>query len=110
MEGISLASPRPDGDTAVAERRQHPRVGVMWMATLRSGANYYDCVVIDLSSGGAKLALWAPVTLGPTAILEIGAYGSFAASVVWQRADYAGIRFHAAPASVAASFAGILPP
>ena len=108
MDGNSLASPRPDGDTAVADRRVHRRIGVMWMATLRSAGNYYDCMVIDLSCGGAKLALSAPVTLAASISLEIGAYGAFAASVMWQRTTYAGIRFDAAPATIAASFADIL--
>ncbi len=110
MDGVTLASPRPDGDTADADRRLHRRIGVMWMATLRSGGNYYDCMVLDLSCGGAKLALSAPVTLAASVSLEIGAYGAFAASVVWQRTAYAGIRFEAAPAAIAASFAGILQP
>jgi hypothetical protein len=108
MDGTTLASPRPDGDTAVANRRLHRRIGVMWMATLRSGGNYYDCMVLDLSAGGAKLALTASVMLTPCVSLEISAYGTFAASVVWQRTAYAGIRFAAAPESIAASFAGIL--
>jgi len=109
MDAISLASPRSDGDTQVAERRRHQRIGVMWMASLRSGGNYVDCLVVDLSCGGARLLLSAPMILGPSVRVEIAAYGTFAASVVWQRNASAGIRFDAAPAAIAAAFAGLLP-
>lgn len=93
------------------DRRQHQRVGVMWMATLRTPGGFVECMVIDLSRGGAKLALGTHIPLAPAApvALVIEGYGTLQAEAVWQRADFAGIRFRDAAEIVGRMFGAILP-
>lgn len=106
------ATPQTAGNPAVLphERRLHPRIGVMWMATLRSASGLVECIVLDVSCGGAKLALSTPITLRPGAgaTLVIEGFGSFRASGVWQRQDYVGIRFLDPPETIARAFPGVL--
>jgi hypothetical protein len=93
-----------------AERRRHHRVGVMMMATLRATRGFFECMVLDLSSGGAKLAIDGEVVLRPgdSVSLIIAPIGSFRAQSVWQRTNFAGIRFLDPPETIAAAMGSIL--
>src|SRR6185437_7423406 len=93
-----------------AERRQHRRVGVMMMATVRAARGFFDCMVLDLSSGGAKLAFSDQVALRPgdSVSLIIARVGTFRAQSVWQRTNFAGIRFLDPPDAVAEAMGAIL--
>jgi PilZ domain len=99
--------------TALEERRQHPRVGVSFLASLRHGAGgATECLVIDLSLGGAKVAFTEPVSLAPgeAVALEIEKFGTFRAETMWRRGVFAGLRFQEPPASIATAFKAFLPP
>ncbi|HXQ49473.1 MAG TPA: PilZ domain-containing protein [Stellaceae bacterium] len=110
MDAIaSTAAPAAEIDPA--ERRRHQRIGVMWMGTLQAKRGYFDCMVIDVSLGGAKLAFGEPHALvaGTQVSLILERFGTFRAETVWQRAGIAGIRFLDPPETVAAAFGSILP-
>jgi hypothetical protein len=94
-----------------AERRRHQRAGVMMMATLRAGRRFFDCMVLDLSSGGAKLAFGEEIVLplGDPVALIIGQIGTFRAQSVWQRTTFTGIRFLDPPEVVALALGEMLP-
>lgn len=94
-----------------ADRRRHQQVGVMIMATLRAPRGFFDCMVLDLSSGGAKLAINEPIALpqGDTVALIIARVGTFRAQAVWQRTSFAGIRFLDPPEAIAQALGDILP-
>ena len=93
-----------------AERRRHHRVGVMMMATLRATRGFFDCMVLDLSSGGAKLAFGDEIVLRPGdgVSLIIARLGTFRAQSVWQRTTFVGIRFLDPPEAIAAAMGSIL--
>ena len=110
MDGSStkhLASANEDG----VERRRNQRTGVMMMATLRATRGFFDCMVLDLSSGGAKLAMSEPLVLAPgdAVSLIIARVGTFRAQSVWQRTTFAGIRFLDPPEAIAQALGDILP-
>ncbi|MGH7090217.1 MAG: PilZ domain-containing protein [Stellaceae bacterium] len=94
-----------------AERRQYPRVGVAWLATLKAGLGVFDCMVIDVSKGGAKLAFTDPFPSGGSgaATLDLGTRGVLRAEIVWRRTMYCGLRFLDAPDRVAAVLEGAIP-
>lgn len=111
MDGTVPADTKAATAAALNERRQYTRVGVMWMATLKSTTGFLECIVLDLSRGGAKLAFNAPASLPANAAvaLVLEGVGTFRAAAVWQRADYAGIQFLDPPDAIATAFAGRLP-
>lgn len=92
-----------------AERRRHARAAVMWIASLRSAHGIFECLVIDISAGGAKLAIHgAPVlAAGEGLVLDLSPCGAFHAAAVWQRADYTGICFTDPPDAIAAAVSGV---
>jgi hypothetical protein len=94
-----------------AERRRHQRVGVMMMATLRMTRGFFECMVLDISYGGAKLAMGRRMTFasGAKVTLIISHVGEFRAEPVWQRDDFIGLRFTDPPETVAAALGKLLP-
>jgi hypothetical protein len=97
------AAPTPD------ERRRHARAAVVWMATLRTKRGLYGCLVIDISRGGAKLSILdgPAIEPGEAVTLDLAPCGMYAASAVWQRTEYIGIRFADPPEAVAAQMDGV---
>jgi hypothetical protein len=96
-------------DTSPADRRRHARVGVMLMATLRATGGLYDCMVLDISRGGAKLTLGEPHAVGSAVSLVLGGFGTFRAEPVWQRGEILGLRFLDPPEAIAAALQGLVP-
>jgi hypothetical protein len=97
---------------APSERRTANRVGVMMMATLRAARGFFDCMVLDLSSGGAKLAMGDHVVLtaGLPVTLIIQPYGVFRAQAVWQRLHIAGICFLDPPDAIVEALSDVIGP
>jgi len=111
MEATATAT--PNAAPALHERRQWKRVSVSWLASLRlSGGGVAECLVIDLSAGGAKVALVEPLSLAPpdTVGLVVEKFGTFRAEIVWRRSVFAGLRFRDPPETVQAAFRSFLPP
>lgn len=109
MDATTRSSADPGQAVNPAERRLHTRVGVMLMATLRSTHGIFDCMVLDLSRGGAKVMLHEPHTIGGNVTLLLGGFGSFRAQPMWQRGEMIGIRFADPPETIASAFHGIVP-
>jgi hypothetical protein len=94
-----------------SDRRRSTRVGVMIMATLRATRGFFDCMVLDVSVGGAKLAMGDQVVLTPglKVTLIMTPYGALRAQVVWQRLAIAGIQFIDPPEVVTATLGDLVP-
>lgn len=110
MDGQASGAAR--GAFPQIERRRHPRVGVAWMASLVSGRGVADCLVIDVSLGGAKLAFAdaPPPEAGAAATLDLGLRGHFRSVVVWRRGEFAGLSFLDPPDRIADALRGIVGP
>jgi hypothetical protein len=78
-----------------AERREHERHPAGWHGRVTVGTLSCPCVVIDLSVGGAQLALAAGVQIKPWTVvtLHIESLGAFHGRVVWVRGDRHGLQF-----------------
>lgn len=91
------------------ERRQHKRKPVLWKAHIETSAGAADCVILDLSLGGAKLRVAAKAAARDKVSLVIERFGALEAEVVWARPDRIGLRFTASPETVARTIGGALP-
>ena len=69
----------------------------------------YDCSVMNLSAGGAKVSVGEPLTRGDYVVLTIDRIGRFDADVVWAREETAGIKFREDPQIVAGEISRMLP-
>jgi PilZ domain len=83
----------PISEEDAAALRRNVRKRVLWAAKLACGAKRYDCVVVDLSLGGARIHLSEPVTKGEIVTLKLDRLGPLRAEVVWQEEQSIGLRF-----------------
>lgn len=92
-----------------AERRQHKRKQVVWQGKIETrDARMFACAVLNLSLGGAKLAVDGALAAGDWIKLSINRIGMVEAEIVWLDDGHVGVRFVDAPARIAAIFAGAL--
>src|SRR5579862_3474875 len=91
---MSPASSRPDyGYVAAAERRRHPRKTVQIAAEITIGESvHYECTILDISQGGAQLAIPAGFVL-PDEFMLIPP--SRLCRVAWRKEDRVGVAFQA---------------
>jgi hypothetical protein len=83
----------PISDEDAAALRRNVRKRVLWAAKLARGAKRFDCVVVDLSLGGARIHLAQPVTKGEMVTLVLDRLGAIRAEVVWQEEQSIGLHF-----------------
>lgn len=83
--------------------RRHPRSAVFWSGTVQSGRASIDCIVLNMSPGGAKVKLLKRFTGdGSPVVLHIDRLGGYAAEVVWSEGEMIGLRFLKDPQQIAA--------
>ena len=108
MDSLPQTQLNPD---RLAEQRGHQRIDVMWMATLRAANGFFDCLVLNISCSGAKVAISDNCSLAvdDSVALILEGFGTFRAFIVWHRAGFAGIRFSDPAAKIAESLGDVLP-
>ena len=93
-----------------AERRRHKRKAVLWSARIESAIGTADCIILDLSLGGAKIkTAHAPLPARHVVTLVIDRFGALRAEVAWSRMGHMGLRFIDAPDHVAHVVGSTLP-
>ncbi|MFA6316976.1 MAG: PilZ domain-containing protein [Elusimicrobiota bacterium] len=95
-----------------AERRIHGRKPIRHPAKLRvhqehhlkarleEGGTWHDCLILNISPGGAKVSVEGPASDAKVVHLEIGRFGRFGAEVVWRAGSELGLRFTHDPAEM----------
>jgi PilZ domain-containing protein len=77
-----------------AEQRRHGRRNGLWSAQLETTSGQrLDCIVFDISPGGAKLRLDEPVATGDVMTLISERFGKRGARVAWTAPRRAGLTF-----------------
>ena len=110
MAGDASSDKRlPLSEEEAAAHRRTVRKRVLWAARLEAAGRQHDCVVIDLSLGGAKLDVNAPLAQGDRVTLILERFGSFRAEVAWREDGSAGLRFVEDPQRIADLIGGRLP-
>jgi hypothetical protein len=82
------------------ERRRYRRTSVLLRASFRRGNEAIDCLITNLSAGGARLRPSRPIDGSTVGSLESPRLGTIAGEVVWQGGDTFGLRFLDQPAQV----------
>jgi hypothetical protein len=75
------------------EIRAHKRQPVSWDARLHQDGRTWECKVVDISPGGAKIRIAERLTINSEVMLTIDRRGDFPGEVRWQEENFAGIRF-----------------
>lgn len=99
----------PDDEASWENRRKHKRKPVLWAARIETPDGDFDCIALDLSRGGAKVRLAAPLALHQAVTLVIDRFGALGAEVVWRRSGQVGLKFTDDPATIARILGNSLP-
>ena len=85
-----------------ANRRQFRRSAIILGGRFLTPSSSHDCVVLNVSAGGARLRSGFIPDIGDRGRLVIDRLGSFDAEIVWTSDEHpgAGLRFEATPADV----------
>jgi len=86
--------------SSLAGRRRDRRKPVIWAARLETEEGTIDCAAFDISVGGAKLRLEAPVALHRPVRLVLDRFGGLKAEPIWRRGNTLGLRFGEPPEAV----------
>ena len=97
------------GGATPADRRQHKRKPVLWAARIETRDGPGECIILDLSLGGAKLRSSASVAVRDEVMLVIDRFGALNAEVMWARSGKMGLRFIDAPDQIAHIIGATLP-
>ncbi|GEM_PF-1639487 len=90
------------------ERRAHERKNIFWQARLVLPEGAINCVVYDLSMGGARVRLVAQLEKQQRVRLDIDKLNPLNAEVVWLGIGMVGIRFIDDPAFIARTLGPLL--
>lgn len=90
-------------------RRRYLRRSVLWPGTLTCGRDQLACTILNMSLGGAKIALAEARDCAGTVILLGDRFEGLPATVVWQRGRLVGLQFRREPAEVARVLGDLLP-
>ena len=84
---------KTDEEVETQERRRHRRCAIFWPGkiTCRDCSINFD--LLDISAGGARIHLSAPLIDTSPVTVRIDRIGEFRAEVVWRGLDDAGLRF-----------------
>jgi hypothetical protein len=83
--------------------RSHPRSAVFWSGALQAGRQNVECIVLNMSPGGAKVRMLKRfVSDGSPVILHIDRLGGYTCEVVWTEGNTIGLRFLKDPKQIAA--------
>ncbi len=83
------------------DKRAYPRRTSLTEARVMEDGRWYDCRIINISAGGAKLMVGRSFARDTEVVLEIGKFGRFRGSVVWSGDEELGIKFNHDPAEMA---------
>ena len=109
MQALQAVNGHAQSELSPEERRQHKRKPVLWAARIESMNGPSDCIILDLSLGGAKLRSQAQVKSRQKVTLVIDRFGALRAEVVWARQGHLGLRFTDTPDTIEHIIGATLP-
>ena len=87
--------------------REHQRRRVLWNVKLHQDGRIWECPVVDISAGGAKIRIAEPLAISSRVVLAIERLGNFQGEVRWQNDTFAGITFLESPNVVEERLRGV---
>ncbi len=88
-------------EDAELNRRQYKRTSAILSGTLFHDNRVDDCVIFNLSLGGAMVRFSETLADGAAVTLSVSRVGALRAEAVWQTGKTLGLRFFDAPERVA---------
>jgi len=82
--------------------REDRRRQLLWSGILQTARGPVQCIVVDISRGGARLTAAALVTVGQSVTLKVAGVGMFRGTVVWSVDGTIGVQFIEDKAATAA--------
>ena len=90
-------------------QRRYLRRSVLWPGSLQTRQGALDCTILNMSLGGAKVALSEARECSGNVTLLGDRFEGLSAFVMWQRGRLIGLQFKDAPADVARVLGDLLP-
>ncbi len=97
---MATAAHRAEDGDAAGRRGQ-----LLWSGVLQTARGPVQCLVVDISAGGARLTVGAAVAAGEAVTLMVAGKGMFRGTVAWAEPGLVGIAFAQQRASASASAA-----
>ena len=89
--------PPTSGPIPDIERRRHRRTSVLLRGRFCSGHQIVECLITDLSAGGARVRPSQPIEDAEVGSLETVRLGLIPGEIVWTASDSFGLRFFDRP-------------
>ena len=89
------------GDQSGMEKRIHARLPVLFSGTVHQESATFDCIIKDISAGGAQIITERPIRRDRDFILDVDRAGLFTSRMVWRDDNRIGMMFLHEPRSVA---------
>ena len=90
-------------------RRRFLRRSVLWPGTLSVGGDKLNCTILNMSLGGAKVAVSEECGLSGVVTLQGDRFEGLQATIVWKSGRLLGLQFKEEPAQVALILGELLP-
>ncbi|WP_422367028.1 PilZ domain-containing protein [Pelagibius sp.] len=90
-------------------RRRFLRRSVLWPGALEAGGKQHDCTILNMSLGGAKIAINEDLGLSGSVVLSADRFDGLLATIVWTSGRMLGLQFKDDPYQVAEVLGELLP-
>ena len=81
------------GSDGMEYKRKDSRETILTKAEIMVDGTRHSCRILNISTGGAKLEIDRHLDRGIEVFLQIGKFGQFRATVVWQQSGEIGVKF-----------------
>ena len=81
----------------VEHDRDYPREILHAKTEIKIDEQWHECVLVNISSNGAKLLLDMVTTRGMPVFVRMGKFGPFSATVAWSKGNEVGVKFDDEP-------------
>ena len=91
----------------VEYQRDYPRETICSKVEIMIDGHWHDCVISNISPSGAKMYIGRKVNRGAGAIIKLGEFGQFNATVAWCYGDEIGVKFDHDPTEMTRVLIGL---
>jgi len=83
---------KPD-DQGGKNRRKFERITVLWSGSLECDGQVFECLIVNVSPGGALVRVDNPASCKKSVILRSPRFGELAGEITWRQDKELGIKF-----------------
>jgi len=95
------------GSDGIEYKRKNSRETIRFKAEIMVDGNRHNCRILNISTGGAKIEIDRHINRGIGVFLQIGKFGQFRATVVWQQNREMGVKFNHDESEMASVIMGL---